>query len=213
MRRLLARLPLRLGEIVAVVVALSLGYVLSSHVQPLAQDQKPFVRAVARGHTAHLSYGDIRVLDVRTAKYLTPWVTDSPTIIASSVFVVAVLEVTATREPTTFSSIWLQDDEGNKYRPSSRSSCDSSVETDTGIPTYLMVCFEVPVAPLDELNLEASRGSDKSNDTRQDDVADIDLGIDPDDEATSADTDAAYQVAQSGQEPLELKPVAIQESS
>jgi hypothetical protein len=212
-RALLRRLPLRLRELGAVVVALSLGYVVADHAAVFDRDEPPFVHSTARGATAHLSYGDVQLHDVRTAKYLTPVSPDDPTIIGSPLFVVAVLEVTATHEPTSFYSTWLVDDEGRTYRPSDRSSCDSRPFSDTGIPTYAMICFEVPSAPLAELRLEVARGNDVNDETRQDDVADLDLDLDPHADPTKADTSAAYHVSPSSTDPFDLQAVTIKGAS
>ena len=202
------RLPLRLVELVALVAALSLGYVVSSHLPLLGEDEPPFLHSVRLNSTAHLSYADVQVVEVRTAKYLAPLFSD-PTVTASSVFVVAVVKVTATRQPTDFASVWLIDHEGRKYLPSRRSSCEAIPHSDTGIATYAMVCFDVPAALLDAYHLEVARGNDVNDETRQDDVADLDLEIDPGASATNARTTAAYQVVGDSPTPIQLQTVSI----
>jgi hypothetical protein len=168
---------------------------------------------VGRHETAHLSYADVKLLDVRTAKYLTPPVSTDATVLASGVFVVVIVQMTATREPTTFSSTWLEDDDGRRYLPAVRAGCGLAPQLDTGVPTYAMLCYEVPAKRLEEYRLKLARGLQQDDGTRQDDVADLALDIDAGAGATRADTDAAYQVEDAGQRPFELRTVTIQGAS
>jgi hypothetical protein len=202
------RLPLRVSEIVAVVVALSLGYLVTDHLPLNRTDEAPFVRSVERDQTAHLTYADVEVLDVRAAHFLSPQFS-SDLVTPAGVFVLVTAELTATREPTPFATAQLVDDRGRKYLPSEKSSCPTTPQGQTGVPTYVLFCFDVPTGVLTQLHFQVARGGNLFKTTRNDDLADLDLGIDRTQAAAMARSRAAYQVVDQSDEPFTLSTVTV----
>jgi hypothetical protein len=196
--------------VVAVVAALAVGQVITSHVDVVGADYSPFVRTGDVGDVVRLSYADVKLTEVRPARYLAPPVSTELVRMAGGVFVVVLVEVTATRNPTMISQAWLTDDEQRIYRSSAKSECTPNPTASTGVTTYTMFCFDVPTDVLAGLHFRVARGELDTGQIGRDDLADIDLAISAKDEVDWADTDVVYGVEQSGVEPFKLQEITLE---
>ena len=77
----------------------------------------PSCAAAEVGEVDHLSYADVQVTDVRPAKYVAGLTSTDYAKQAGGVFVLVSVKVTATREPTTFLSQHLVDEDDRRTRP------------------------------------------------------------------------------------------------
>ena len=130
---------------------------------------------------------------------------------AASTSLVSV-KVTATREPTRFLAAYLEDADGRQYRSSAKAGCAINVASGTGVPAYALFCFDVPPRAVAGMRFALSRGNLIYSTLRGDHVADVDLGISKDDEASWRDTDAAYVAVSTSREPFELEKVTLEEA-
>lgn len=189
----------------AVAAALVVGHAITTRVAVGTED--PFVRAVEVGETAHLVYADVTVTDVRPARRLLGSLSTDLPLEGSEVFVVALLELTATREPVRLETLTLVDDQDRLYRTSVKSGCTTLPPTSpTAVTTYVMACFDVPADRLAGLRLQAARGDVGDNSSRRDDVAEVDLGISGDDAEDWAATQDGYLVRDQSFVPFDLEP-------
>lgn len=202
----------RTTAVVAVVAALAVGQVITSHADVTGADVSPFVRTGDVGDVVHLSYAEVRVTDVVPAHYLAPAVSTELARLAGGVFVVVLAELTATREPTQFEQGWLVDEEDRIYLGSKKSECTPNPTSPTGVTTYTMFCFDVPADELAGLHFRVARGDLLTDRTDRDDLADVDLGISRTDEREWAKTEVAYGVVQSDIEPFELQEITLEEA-
>ena len=201
----------RVLSALAVLVALALGQVVTDRLDRESKDDPPFLRNADLGEVAHLTYGEVEVTDVRPAQFLAPQASDELARIAGGVFVLVSTKVVATREPTHFLTARLVGRDGREYQPSARSTCDAFPSGDTGLPSYTMLCFDVPASALAGLHFQTSRGSQNDDSIRGDDMADVDLGISAADAEEWASTDAVYLVEPAALEPFELRTVTLTE--
>ena len=193
------------------VAALAAGHWLTTTFETGSGGDAPFVRTGAVGDLVSLEYADVRVRDVRPAqRLLGPYSTSTPTQ-ASGVYVVAVVELTATRDRTFFGTTQLLDTEGRAYLRSGKSECSTNPVSLTGVTTYAMLCFEVPTDRLSGLRLQVARGGSLDDSLRRDDLAEVDLGVSPEDEDEWAATTAAYAAVTDSQEPFVPEPVEVDE--
>jgi hypothetical protein len=196
----------------AVIAALVVGQQVTSR---LDLDEHgtddPFLEPAALNQVAHLTYGDVQVTDVRPARHVVPQVSTELARIASGVFVLVSVKVTALREPTHFLAAYLVDDEGREFRPSAKAQCATNVKSYTGVPAYALFCFDVPANALAGLHLHIGRGSLVYSTLQGDGVADVDLGISEADETSWPRTEDAFLAEMTSREPLELRSVTLQE--
>jgi hypothetical protein len=202
----------RLVQGIGVVVALVLGQLVTDRLDLDDREDPPFLRAAHVGDVAHLAYGDVEVTDVRPAQFVAPQMSDELARVAGGVFVLVSTKVTATREPTLFLTARLVDREGREYQTSRKSTCDPFPRGDTGLPSYTLLCFDVPVSALAGLHFQTGRGSPIDDSNRGDDMADVDLGISAADADDWAGTRATYLVESSSLEPFELQTVTLTEA-
>jgi hypothetical protein len=202
----------RTTAVVAVLAALAVGQVITSQVDVVGGDYSPYVRSGELGGSVRLSYAEVKVTDVRPARYLAPPVSTDLVRMAGDVFVVVMAELTATREPTMFTQGWLTDTQDRVYASSAKSECTPNPTGSTGVTTYTMFCFDVPAEVLAGLHFRVARGALDVGETRGDDLADIDLGISEADEAEWPEVEVAYGVEQSQIEPFELREITLDEA-
>lgn len=201
-----------LAAAVGLAAALAVGHWLTTTFEDGGGGNAPFVRTGAVDEIVELSYAEVRVNDVRPAHRLLGPLSVSRSTQASGVYVVASVELTATREPTYFFTTQLLDAQDRLYLPSKKSECDAPVDSTTEVPTYAMLCFEVPTDRLAGLRLQVGRGSALNDSTRHDDLAEVDLGISEADEEDWATTDVAYRVVSASIEPFELETVDLEDA-
>lgn len=204
----------RTAATVAVAAALAVGQQVTSRLElgPSQADDEPFVTRAALGEVAHLPYADAEVTDVRPARYVAPRGSTELVRRADGVYVLVSVAVTARTEPTTFTAAYLLDAQGRQHYTSAKAGCASSVATQTGIPAYALLCFDVPPAALAGLRLQLARGSLTWHTTQGDALADLDLGISAAEEESWPATEDAYGQEQSTREPFELQPVTLEEA-
>jgi hypothetical protein len=196
-----------------VIAALALGQQITSRLD-LAGDgiDDPFFETASLNQVAHLSYGDVEVTDVRPARHVVTGVSTDLARIASGVFVLVSVKVTALREPTSFLAAYLVDPAGRQFQPSAKSTCATNVKSYTGVPAYALFCFDVPDSALAGLHLHIGRGSQTYSTLQGDGVADVDLGISAADERSWPDTKDAFPAVRTTREPFELRSVTLQEA-
>ena len=202
----------RTTSTLAVLAALAVGNVITTHLQVNSEQLVPFDEAGEVGQVTHLTYGDVEVTDVRPAAHVVPQFSDELARMAGGVYVLVSVKVTATREPTLFLSAYLEDADGRQYRSSSKAECAINVDSGTGVPAYALFCFDVPPQALAGMRFELSRGNLIYSTLAGDHLADIDLGISAADERSWGDTDAAYLAETTSREPFELEKVTLQEA-
>jgi hypothetical protein len=203
----------RVLQAAAVVATLVVGQLITDHWGLVSHDDPPFLHHGAVGRAVHLSYGDVEVTDVRPAQHLAPRDSSQLARIAGGVFVLVTAKLTASREPTMFLTVRLVGSDGRLYLASTRSTCTPHADSDTGIATYALFCFDVPTAALAGLHFQTARGSPLGNDIDGDDLADIDLGISAADAKAWARTTETYLVEPADITPFQLRTVTLQESS
>ena len=196
----------------AIIAALALGQQITSHLDLEGGGlDDPFLETAALGQVAHLSYGDVEVTDVRPARHVVPQVSTELARIASGVYVLVSVKVTALREPTSFLAAYLLDSEGRQFQPSAKAECAINVKSFTGVPAYALFCFDMPTEALAGLHLQIGRGSQTYSTLQGDGVADIDLGISEADERSWPATEDAFLAEMTSREPIELQSVTLQD--
>lgn len=201
----------RTTTIVSVVAALTVGYGITSRLDISEDEFEPFLEAARVGEVVRLPYGDVEVTDVRPARHVASQISTELARIATGVFVLVSVKVTATREPTAFRAAYLVDERGREFHTSAKADCASSVESPTGIPTYALFCFDVPPEVLSGLRLRLARGNLTYFTVNGDAMADVDLGISAADEETWPDTEDAILAETTSNEPFELQTVSLEE--
>jgi hypothetical protein len=194
---------------VAVVAAVAVGHLVTTHLEINDGNVGPFVRTAEVGEVTHLSYADVQVTDVRFAKYVAGLSSTDYAKQAGGVFVLVAVKVTATRESTIFLSQHLVDEDDRRYEDSVRASCGINVKTKTGVPAYALFCFDVPTSRLAGMRIQLGRGSPISSSTRGDDLAEVDLGISKTHAKAGATTDDAYAPTSTSDDPIELQTVEL----
>lgn len=165
------------GLAVVVVAAMALGRVITDHVTVEGSADRPFVHTGSLGSPVHLEYADVTATGVRAA----PAFTGTSPVKAGGRFLVVDLKVVARSEPTSLQGLYLLDGEGRRYAPTDRGTgCAKGTQAPTGLPWYLMVCFDVPERALEGARIVVARGGYGVNGSgqRRDDQARISLGID-----------------------------------
>jgi hypothetical protein len=196
----------------AVLAALVVGNVITDHLQVNTEQLEPFEESGEVGQVTHLSYGDVEVTDVRPAAYVVPQFSDELARRAGGVYVLVSVKVTATREPTKFLAAYLEDSDGRRYRSSAKAECAINVDGGTGVPAYALFCFDVPPSALAGMRFQLSRGNLIYSTLAGDHLADVDLGISSEDEASWQDSDAAYLAETTSREPFELQSVTLEQA-
>jgi hypothetical protein len=186
--------PARIGMGVAVLAALAVAQTIDA-AMPVHSDERPFVHTAGVGDPVHLTYADVTVDAVRTAKTLDPGQGDIGT---PGRWLVVDLTVVAWGRPLAKPGISLEDAHGRTFFSDARSGY-SFVSAPTGVPWHVRIPFEVPEDALQGATLVFSRNS---LDDRRDDVARIDLGIGPGDVARLWSTQETIEVPQAGMETL-----------
>jgi hypothetical protein len=194
---------------VAILAALAVGNVVNTRLDVNAQQLDPVAEAGGLGKVAHLSYGDVEVTDVRPAEYVGSQFSDELASKAGGVYVLVAVTVTATREPTSFLAAYLEDADGRQYRSSAKAGCAINVRSGTGVPAYALFCFDVPPDALAGMRFQLSRGNLTYSTLGGDDLADVDLGIGSQDEASWRDSHDVYLAETTSREPIELRTVTL----
>jgi len=202
----------RLTAGVAILAALVVGNVINTRLDVNSEQLHPVAEEGRIGKVTHLTYGDVEVTDVRPAEYVAPRFGDDLSPKAGGVFVLVSVKVTATREPTLFLSAYLEDSQGRTYRAASKADCAINVDGGTGVPVYALFCFDVAPQALAGLRFELSRGNLIYSTLNGDHVADVDLAISDDDEASWRDTDDVYLAETTSTEPFELQEVTLEQA-
>lgn len=164
-----------------VIAAMGLGRLITDHVPVDEVADEPFVRTGVVDETVGLDYADVKV----TGVHVTPTITG--TISASAAggrWLVVDAELLATREPVVMAGFFLIDAQDHRWIPALRAQdCVRSANLSTGVRTYASFCFDIPRKGLEGARLIATRGPWTSHESeyRRDDLADIDLGIEPSD--------------------------------
>jgi hypothetical protein len=200
----------RTTTVVSVIAALAVGHGITSRLDVSETEDEPFLEAAQVGEVARVPYGDVEVTDVRPARYVVPRVSTELARIAAGVFVLVSVRVTASREPISFQAAYLVDDRGREYRSSAKADCGLSVESSTGIPAYVLFCFDVPPEALSGLRLRLARGNLIYSTLQGDAVADVDLGISAADEKSWPDTQDAFLAETTTREPFELTSITVE---
>ncbi len=203
----------RATSVVAILAALAVGNAINTRLDVNGQELDPVAETGRLGEVAHLTYGDVEVTDVRPAKYVASQFSDDLASRAGGVYLLVTVTVTATREPTAFLAAYLEDSQGRHYRTSAKAGCAINVDSGTGVPAHALYCFDVPPDVLAGMRFQLSRGNLTFSTLGGDDLADVDLGIGSEDEASWRDTDAVYVAETTSREPIELKPVTLDEVS
>ena len=110
-----------------------------------------------------------------------PSLTGTTPVAASGRFLLVDLTVVARRDPTSLQGLYLLDGAGRRYAPTDRGAgCSKGTQAPTGLPWYLMVCFDLPRRALEGATIVVARGEYGVNGSgqRRDDQARIVLGID-----------------------------------
>ena len=165
------------GLAVVVIAAMALGRVITDHVTVEASAARPFVRTGTTGSAVHLEYADVTATGVRAA----PALTGTTPVLAGGRFLLVDLTVVARSEPTSIQGLYLLDADGHRYVPTNRGTgCATGTQAPTGLPWYVMVCFDVPRRALAGSSIVVARGAYgvKGSDEQRDDQARITLGID-----------------------------------
>jgi len=166
--------PARIGVGVAILAALAAGHAIDAGVPVDDTDDRPFVHTAGVGDRVQLTYADVTVDAVRTAKTLAA---SQFQIGTPGRWLVVDVTVVAWRHPLTKPGVSLEDARGRSFGTDSRTGY--SWETaPTGVPWRTAIPFEVPQDGLQGATLVFSRSA---LDDRRDDVARIDLGIGPGD--------------------------------
>jgi len=202
----------RTTTVVSILAALTVGHLVISRSQPAGDEDLPFLTSSSLGRVAHLGYADMEVTDVTPAEYVVPQVSTELARIASGVFVLVSVKVTATSEPTTLYGAYLLDDRDRQYRASDKAGCAGVVTSGTGVPVYAVYCFDVPTDRLAGLRLQIGRGSLTYSTFQGDAMADIDLRIRPSDETSWPKTEDAYLAESTSREPIELQSVTLEQT-
>ncbi|HEX2285715.1 MAG TPA: hypothetical protein VHI10_12980, partial [Mycobacterium sp.] len=164
--------PARIAIGVAVLAALAVGRTIDTALPIDHTDERPFVHAGGIGDRVHLVYADITVNGVRTAKALG---TGQEKVGTPGRWLIVDVTVVAWGRPLSKPGISLQDTRGRTFLSDSRSGF-SWVSAPTGVPWRMQIPFEVPADALPGATLVLSRNA---IDDRRDDVARIDLGLEP----------------------------------
>lgn len=159
------------------------GWLPGDHDEPLAD---PHIRTGAVGEVIDLRTADVTVEDVTGARAIFEY---DDGMLSPGLWVVATYTVVAKQENTMIAFAELEDASGRIWAVSGRNK-NMCVESPPDLAAHCAVYFEVPPDALPSLVLRLARRSD---DTRFDVVAEVDLGL------TSADA-AAFARA----EPIEV---------
>lgn len=195
------------GVVLLVLVAMSLGRLISDHLDTDEAAVAPFVRTGVVGKPVQLEYAEVTVHGIRAGHYLD----GVDTVVAAGVFLVVDSTVVATKQPVFLAEFSFVDAEGRYFPALDRgSACSKATSAPTGADWHVMSCFDVPKDP--ELlvggRLVVSRGTSSDGDTRRDDVAEVDLGIDRAEAERLAASMLAYKGYQARFEEIPTTPIA-----
>jgi hypothetical protein len=179
--------PARIGMGVVVLAALAVGRTIDVALPDT--DDRPFVHAAGVGDRVHLAYADVTVDAVRAAKTLD---TGQANVGTPGRWLVVDVTVVAWGRPLHTPGVSLEDASGRNFRSDSRSGY-TWVTAPTGVTWRVCIPFEVPEDALPGATLVFSRNA---LDDRRDDVARIDLGIEPGDAARLWGTQDTIEVRQ-----------------
>lgn len=140
----------------------------------------PHVRTGGVGDDIDLRTADVRVEEVLGTTVLEQYGEQAVT---PGVWVVVRYTVEAERENTSITFVELEDDRGRTWGLVGRNA-NSCVASPPGLPAHCTTYLEVPPDALPGLRLRLAR---LSSDTRFDAVAEVDLGLGPEDAAAFAD--------------------------
>lgn len=180
--------PVRIGMGIAVLAALAVGQTVDAALPVEHVDERPFVRAGGIGDRVPTRYADVTVDAVHTAESL-----DTPQgkVGTPGRWLVVDLTVVAWRRPLSRPAISLEDKSGRVFDVDPRTGYDWS-SAPTGVRWRVQAPFEVPEDALRGATLVFSRDA---NDDRRDDLARIDLGIEPGDVAELWDTQQVIELS------------------
>lgn len=195
--------------VVLVLVAMSLGRLISDHLDTDSAASAPFVRTGVLGKPVALEYLDVTVHGVRAGRHL---VGAGDTVAPGGLFLIVDSTLVATREPVLVGEFAFVDAAGRRFPAESRASaCSETTTAPTAASWHVMSCFDVPRDPdlLVGGRLVVSRGDESWGDTRRDDVADIDLGIDRAQARELAGSQLAYKGYLASFEEIPREPVPL----
>ncbi|MED5814778.1 hypothetical protein VST63_20655 [Mycolicibacterium sp. 050232] len=186
--------PVRMGLGLAVLAALAVGRSVDAALPVEHTDERPFVHTATVGERVGMTFADVTVDGVHTAKAL-----DSVqgTVGTPGRWLVVDLTVVARGRPLSKPGISLVDNADRTFRSDPRSGYDWSAAP-TGVRWRAHIPFEVPRDSLAGATLVFSRNA---TDDRRDDVARIDLGI------AEADVEALWAT----EDTIELGPAGMVE--
>ncbi|WP_205471578.1 hypothetical protein [Nocardioides sp. SYSU D00038] len=201
-------LPLQRGlQAAAVIAAMALAHVVDGALSAEDDISAPFLREGVRGEPVVLEYGELEVLDVDAAQYLSHL---RESVQASGRFLMVEVAGSGADDQLVTGTVRLQDEDGRTYATSAKAGCPRTLTFDAGLTGYGWLCFDVPPSRIDELDLVVGRGSDITDGTRRDEVAVVDLDLDGARAAELARTTAAYVAPQPGLVRQELDPVELE---
>lgn len=186
----------------AVVAAMALGQLITEKLPDSVDPSAPFVRHGEVGETVELRYADVTVTGVRSAQRLL----GTSTVLATGTFLIADVKYVGQRKFDVFEGFEVLDGEGRRYAMTTRGgACPSSLSASTGVPSYAIICFDLPKRALKGARLVFSRDGYGVNgsDQRRDDLAEIDLGID----AKQAESLWSSTLTYEGQQGTSFNPV------
>lgn len=157
--------------------ALLQGWLPGDDADPAAE---PHVRTGGVGDAVDLRTATVRVEEVLGTTAVEQY---GDRALTPGVWVVVHYTVEAERENTSITFVELEDDRGRTWGLVGRNA-NSCVASPPGLPAHCTTYLEVPPDALPSLRLRLARFS---SDTRFDAVAEIDLGLGPDDAAAFAD--------------------------
>ena len=194
-----------LGVVVVVLVAMGLGRLITDHIPLNVVASAAFVHSGKVGEPIRLRYADVTVTDVRAARALT---TTSAAAAPAGVFLVLAVKAVGRGSDQIYHGFDVVDATGVHYVPTVRGGCATNVEGRAGVPSYALICYDVPRRALAGAHLQFALGAYDNGGAaqRRDDVADVDLGIGAEEAARMWRTNDAYKATMTELTPPDLTP-------
>lgn len=198
-----------ISVVLVVLVAMSIGRLITDHLDPEEAAFAPFVREGHLGETVRLEYADVRVTGIRAGHYLDG---AGDVVAAAGVFLVVDATLVAREGHVQFGELSFLDRKGRRFPAQDRASaCSATTGAPTGARWHIMLCFDVPTDPelLVGSKLRVARGSTTIGALRRDDLAEIDLGIDLERAQELAASRLAFKGYLAGFDPIPTGPVPV----
>ena len=195
----------RLGVVVIVLVAMGVGRLISDHIPLDHVDAASFVHRGDVGERVRLRFADVTVTDVRAARALTTHTTAAA---PAGVFLVLAVTAVGRGSDQNYVGLDLVDPAGIHYVPTVRGGCATAIKGRAGVPSYALICYDVPRQALEGAHLQFSLAPYDNDGAfqRRDDVADIDLGIHAAEAARMWRTNDSYKASMTELTPPDLTP-------